>query len=258
MRILCLGDSIMQYNDGTTYPNTGWVQELGRFLPVGTEILNFARNGRSSKSFIAEGRFEKVLAAAREGDFALIGFAHNDEKSGDASRYSSPAPDGEFRRNLEYFVVNLWAKKCLPILLTPVARRKFLSPDGDGICRVENTHGDYPEAIRETAAKLGVPCIDLTRLTGELLEDSGVEKSKMFYMNFPAGLYVNYPDGKEDNSHLRPDGAFAVSRIAAMEMANLGNSFEEYRPLSDSIVGKKAKDAGGDVEIDDEYVVFQK
>ena len=80
----------MQYNDWTSYPQTGWVQLLDRFFESGTQILNFARNGRSSKSFIAEGRFKKVLEQAQSGDFALIQFAHNDEKSNDPERYSSP------------------------------------------------------------------------------------------------------------------------------------------------------------------------
>lgn len=258
MRILCLGDSIMQYNDCTTYPQTGWVQELTRFFPVGTEFLNFARNGRSSKSFISEGRFDEVLKNAQAGDYVLIQFAHNDEKSNDETRYTSPEVGGEFRRNLEYFVMNLWGKRCRPILLTPVARRKFLEADADGIKKPENTHGDYPTAIIETSKKLGIPCIDMTKLTMEFLEDCGEEKSKMFYMNFDKGLYMNYPNGKSDNSHLRPDGAFEVSRIAAMEIAKLGDNFEDYKELSDSVIGKKIETTENDKEIDDEFVIFQK
>ena len=257
MRILCLGDSIMQYNDCLTYPQTGWVQELARFFPRNTEFLNFARNGRSTKSFIAEGRFEKVLEVAEDGDYVLIQFAHNDEKIADASRYTSPDADGEFRRNLEFFVMNLWAKKCKPILLKPVARRKFLEADSDGIQKVENTHGEYPNAIIETAGALGVPCIDVTRLTMEFLEDIGEENSRRFFMNFDAGLYSNYPDGKSDNSHLRPDGAFEVSRITAMEIAKLGETWADYKELSDSVIGKKIDESDGE-EIDDEFLIFKK
>jgi len=246
----------MQYNDCTTYPQTGWVQELARFLPLETEILNFARNGRSSKSFIAEGRFDEVLENAKTGDFVLIQFAHNDEKENDSTRYTSAEIGGEFRKNLEYFVVNLWAKKCKPILLTPVARRKFV--EIDGIKKAENTHGDYPNAIIETAKMLSVPFIDVTKLTMDFLDDIGEENSQMFFMNFDSGLYTNYPDGKSDNSHLRPDGAFVVSKLTAMEIAKLGEIYEDYKELSDSIVGKKVEKSEKDKEIDDEFVIFQK
>ena len=255
MRILCLGDSIMQYNDCQTYPQTGWVQELTRFFKQGTEFLNFARNGRSTKSFIAEGRFENVRKNSMPGDYALIQFGHNDEKINDPNRYTSPAEDGEFRRNLEYLVVNLWAKKCRPILLTPVVRRKFI--DSDGTRKVENTHKEYQEAIIETAKRIGCPCIDVTKLTTEFIEDVGEEKSARFFMNFEPGLYTNYPDGKDDNSHLRPDGAYEVSRITAMELAKLGDSFDEYKELSESIVGAVEEKSGSDREIDDEFMVFK-
>lgn len=260
MRILCLGDSIMQYNDCMTYPQTGWVQELPRFFRRGTEFLNFARNGRSTKSFIAEGRFDRVLSEARAGDFALIGFAHNDEKSNDPSRYTSPLEGGEFRLNLEVMAVNLMAKRCLPVLLTPVARRKFMEPDEDGIRKIENTHRLYPEAVLQTARRIGVPSIDLTRLTSEYFED--VEHiaegaSRRFFMNFGAGLYANYPEGKADDSHLRPDGAFEVSRIAAMEIADLGERWPDYAELSNSVIGKVEAEADGE-EIDDEFLAFQK
>ncbi|MBR1721529.1 MAG: hypothetical protein IJ727_03435, partial [Treponema sp.] len=99
----------MQYNDFSTYPQTGWVQEFTRFFPLSTEWLNFARNGRSSKSFIDEGRFALVLRMARNGDYALIQFGHNDEKD-DPCRHTEPGPDGSFRKNLSYFVHELRKK----------------------------------------------------------------------------------------------------------------------------------------------------
>ena len=157
MRILCLGDSIMQYNDWTSYPQTGWVQFLDRFFVPGTQILNFARNGRSTKSFISEGRFDQVLSQAQKGDFALIQFAHNDEKKNDPDRYASPEKGGEFRQNLTMFVKKLMEKGVKPLLLTPVTRRKF---EGDVIV---NSHGDYPEAIKETAGELNIPCTILKK-----------------------------------------------------------------------------------------------
>ena len=301
MRIFCLGDSIMQYNDCTTYPQTGWIQELSRFFIPGTEFLNYARNGRSSKSFIAEGRFDSLLKAVRPGDYALIQFGHNDEKEADPNRYTSPEIGGEFRRNLEYFTVNLLAHKCFPILLTPMARRKYTDSFGvhDGkadeillqihkiqakgassaedaekleslrlnlhelwtqagaLRKIEPTHGEYPNAIKEVAERLAVPCIDMTTLSENFLEDLGEEKSRKLYMNFGEGEYINYPEGKNDNSHLRPDGAFEFSRIAAMEIAKLGDMWANYENLSNAIVGKMDDIYDDGEDIDDEFVMFK-
>ena len=256
MRILCLGDSIMQYNDFSTFPQTGWIQELRRFFPEETLWLNFARNGRSSKSFIDEGRFERVMLEAEAGDFALIQFAHNDEKTADPTRRTSPERDGAFRKNLSYFVRELRSKGTLPILLTPMARRKFENG------KILDTHGEYPKAIIETALEENVPCVDLNALTMDFLSKIGEEESRRLYMNFDSGLYENFPDGKDDNSHLRPDGANAFSKIAALKFKEISALFPEYKEFSESCMGScggRFFEVGGDNdEIDDEYMVFQK
>lgn len=257
MRILCLGDSIMQYNDFSSYPQTGWVQELKRFFPEDWDFLNFARNGRSTKSFIDEGRFDLVMENAEKGDFAIIQFAHNDEKSADLTRFTSPQKGGAFRKNLAYFVRSLREKGVLPVLMTPMARRMFENG------HIKNSHGEYPSAIIETAAEENVPCIDMNALTMEFLEKTGDEASKRFYMNFAPGLYPNYPDGKADNSHLRSDGANIFSKIAAEEIKKISASFPEYAELSENCM----KNTGGrflnvengeNKEIDDEFMAFKK
>ena len=253
MRILCLGDSIMQYNDFSTFPQTGWVQELARFFPDSTHWLNFARNGRSTKSFLSEGRFEMVLKEAQRGDFALIQFAHNDEKSADATRYTSPQKDGEFRKNLSFFIQKLREKGVFSVLLTPIARRMF--KDGT----IQNSHGDYPQAIIETAASEHVPCIDMTSLTMDFLSKTGFEKSQRFYMNFDAGLYDNFPDGRDDNSHLRPDGAYAFSKLCAHEIKKIAGQFSDYKVLSENCMsncsGRFLEVGGENAEIDDEFLL---
>ncbi len=257
MRILCLGDSIMQYNDFSSYPQTGWVQELKRFFPENWDFLNFARNGRSTKSFIDEGRFDLVMENAEKGDFAVIQFAHNDEKSADLTRFTSPQKGGAFRKNLAYFVRSLREKGVLPVLMTPMARRMFENG------HIKNSHGEYPDAIIETAAEENVPCIDMNDLTMEFLEKTGAEASKRFYMNFAPGLYPNYPDGKADNSHLRSDGANIFSKIAAEEIKKISAFFPEYAELSENCM----KNTGGrflnvengeNKEIDDEFMAFKK
>ena len=248
MRILCLGDSIMQYNDWTSYPQTGWVQLLDRFFNRSVQILNFARNGRSSKSFIAEGRFEKVLEEAKPGDFALIQFAHNDEKENDPSRYTSPNEDGEFRKNLVFMTQKLAEKGVKTILLTPVVRRKF---EENG--KIKNSHGEYPAAIKACAQKLNVPCIDLTELTASYFEKQGKDGSRRFYMNFDSGQYENFAAGKSDDSHLRPDGAYAVCRLFVTALLKIKDDWKDYAPLAESVCTKGIYD---DQEIDDEKLFW--
>ncbi|MCR5724018.1 MAG: rhamnogalacturonan acetylesterase [Treponema sp.] len=245
MRILTMGDSIMQYNDCTTYPLTGWVQMLDRFLKPGIEILNFARNGRSTKSFIDEGRFDRVRAEAEPGDIVLIQFGHNDEKSNDPTRYTDP--DGLFRKNLQYFVTELRNAGARPILLTPVARRKF-SDDGT----LEDTHGKYPEAVKTVAEICHVPCIDMTALSMAAIQRLGVEDSSLLFMNLPPHLYPNYPQGKSDNSHLRPDGAFLVSRLAATEFSRLDSDWPEYTDFANAVIVFAVDREALDKEIQDE------
>lgn len=261
MRVLCLGDSIMQYNDFSTFPQTGWVQELARFFPVSTQWLNFARNGRSTKSFIDEGRFMRVMAEAEDGDFAFIQFGHNDEKD-DPLRHTSPEKGGSFRKNLTYFVRELKGKGVLPVLLTPMARRMF---DENG--KVKDSHGEYSVAIVETAAEENIPCIDMNKLTLDFLAKKGFEESRRFYMNFDSNIYENFPLGRGDNSHLRPEGANAYSKIAAAQIKKISESFPEYKALSDSCMSgtespflevESVLEESANAEIDDEYTVFQK
>lgn len=248
MRILCLGDSIMQYNDWTTYPQTGWVQLLDRFFVQGTQILNFARNGRSTKSFIAEGRFDKVLENSSCGDFALIQFGHNDEKTQDKTRGTSPSPNGEFRKNLIFMSESLIKRGIKPILLTPVVRRKFLLDN-----KIEDSHGEYTNAIRQTAASLKIPCIDITVLSTAYFEKIGKDSSRRFFMNFESGIYENYPDGKNDDSHLRPDGGYVICRLFVSALLKEKSNWPEYDAMIDSIC---AKGIYSDEEIDDEKLMW--
>ena len=248
MNLFCLGDSIMQYNDWTSYPQTGWIQMLDRFFQDVT-IKNHARNGRSTKSFIAEGRFDKVLKECKAGDFAIIQFAHNDEKSADLTRYTSPDEGGEFRSNLEYFVNELRKKTVKPVLLTPVTRRLFSDE-----LTIKDSHEPYAKAIIETAEKLKVPCIDLNLLTCRYFAKKGQGPSRSFFMNFAGGIYENYPDGKNDDSHLRPDGAYAVCRLFISELCRLEEQWPEYIPLIMAVCRKGIYE---DKEIDDEKLMWQ-
>ena len=142
-----------------------------------------------------------VEAVLRPGDLLLIQFGHNDEKSEDPARYAAPE---QFAANLLTYAREAQAKGALPVLITPLVRRHF---EGD---RLTPTHGAYPDAVRQLAAREALPLIDLTAASAQLVQQLGEPASRELYMIFAPGLYPNYPEGKTDNTHLRNPGAVAL------------------------------------------------
>lgn len=211
MKIITLGDSTLQFNNYLKYPQTGWPQALTRFLKYDVIIKNFAKNGRSTKSFLDEGRLDEALQYMEKGDLVLIQFGHNDLKD-DPLRHTDPY--GSYQANLKKMVIESKKRGCDVILLTSIAERVF--KDG----KVVNTHGLYPEAMKALAQELEIPCLDIHARTMEVLNSVGEEGSKMFFMNYKDGTYPDVP-GKEDDTHLRYDGAFMVATCFYEEMMKL-------------------------------------
>ena len=233
-RIYYAADSIVAQKNIFTYPETGIGQMLPLYLKRSVYLQNHAENGRSTKSFIDESRLAKIYNDIREGDFLFIQFGHNDEKIADPNRYTEAY--GDYQVNLEKFVNVARNRKAHPVFITPLCRRQF---DENGT--LQDTHGEYPEAMRQVAKRLDVPLIDLCKLSFEKVAQAGDEASKKWFMNFSAGLYENYPEGKEDNSHLRPEGAILFAGIIAKELDKLGGIYSELllnvpdKPLSSAI-----------------------
>ena len=211
-RIITLGDSTMQFNNHIKFPQTGWPQALTRFVNV--PIINFAKNGRSTKSFIDQGLFDKALAEIKKDDLVLIEFGHNDLKKEDPLRYTEAY--GSYQDNLKFMALAAKSKGADVLLLTSITERKFK----DGI--LINTHGEYPNAVKGIAKKLNIVCIDLFEKTREKVMHEGEELSKRFYMNFEAGLYESKPEGSNDDTHLRYDGAYMVAKCFYEELKRLG------------------------------------
>ncbi len=214
MKIICMGDSTMQYNDASTYPQVGWPQALEKHLKQGVTLLNFAKNGRSTRTFRDLGHFDEAIRAVDEDSIVLIEFGHNDEHTHNPERYTRP--DVEYRDNLLFMVGECRKRGAYVLLLTPISRRMFLE-DGhiDPAC-----HAGYREAMLKVAEDTGTDAIDMTLLTREELEKTGDEASKEFFMNFDAGIYPNYPDGLHDNTHLRMKGAEMVCGLFLKEIRN--------------------------------------
>ncbi|TAK98916.1 MAG: rhamnogalacturonan acetylesterase [Verrucomicrobia bacterium] len=193
------------------YPERGWGQMLQMYFTPEVRVENHAVNGRSSKSFISEGRWETVRKKLSPGDFVIIQFGHNDEKTNSVERYT--APYGEYTTNLVRFIRETRAAGAKPILCTPVARRKF-----DDAGKLVDTHGDYPAATRAVATAEKVPLLDLCDATEKLLRQLGPESSKRLFDWIPAGEFGNNSKALTDDTHFNAYGASRVCDLAIEAM----------------------------------------
>ncbi|MEU1043507.1 rhamnogalacturonan acetylesterase [Streptomyces sp. NPDC005551] len=196
------GDSTAAQKYADAAPETGWGMALPFFLHKDLDVANHAVNGRSSKSFIDEGRLDAVLAAIRPGDLLLVQFGHNDEKSADPTRYTEPWTT--YQDCLRQYLDGARARGARPVLATSVERRKF-----DTAGNALPTHGDYPAAMRSLAAEEGVALLDIQALSIALWQRLGVEETK---------TYFNWTATEQDNTHFNPPGAIAVARLVAGEL----------------------------------------
>jgi lysophospholipase L1-like esterase len=206
--VFLAGDSTMAQKENRARPETGWGERLQQhFDSTQVRIANHARNGRSSKSFIGEGLWKAVIDSVNAGDYVFIQFGHNDESPDKGpDRYSTPA---EYRANLARMIDEVRAKKGNPVLLTPVARRKF-----DAAGKTVDTHGEYPRVVRALAAERHVPLLEMTMATDSLLARLGPDSSRALFNQSKPGENANYPAGVEDNTHFSPRGAELVADIA--------------------------------------------
>lgn len=199
------GDSTMAQKVPNRRPETGWGEFLAPEFRPGTVVVdNRAKNGRSTRTFIEQGLWKELLDATRPGDVVLIQFGHNDQSVQKPDRYTPPA---DYVRNLERFVADVRARHATPVLLTPVARRRF-----DATGQLVPSHGEYPDLVRALAARERVPLIDMERRSSAVLQERGAEASKELFLWVAPGADPNYPDGVQDNTHFSPKGAHRMAR----------------------------------------------
>lgn len=245
--VFMIGDSTMA-NKPLDKENQerGWGQMLPIYLEGAIKVDNHAVNGRSSKSFIDEGRWEKVREQIRPGDYVIIQFGHNDEKAKSPDRYT--VPGSTFDANLKKFVSETREKGGTPILMNSIVRRNF---PANGIAAAQtddrqktwkkglenypaegdtlvDTHGDYRIAPRNVAEEMGVVFIDMNTLTHELVQGLGKDSSRDLFMWMPVGKYEFAPNGRIDNTHLNVYGGIVVSRLAVNALAEKVPALKPY------------------------------
>ncbi|MDO5434771.1 MAG: rhamnogalacturonan acetylesterase [Clostridia bacterium] len=210
-RIFICGDSTAASYNAAETPIVGWGQLLPAYLPE-TVIVNRSIAGRSTKSFLAEGRLRALEEELAPGDALLIQFAHNDEGN-KPERHTEPWAD--YRDNLKVFIETARKHGALPVLVTPICIRLW----ENGALRP--THGEYLKAMRYTAEETRTAMIDLYEDTFRIVAGMGGEKSKDLYMNLRPGDDPRYPDGLKDNTHTRYAGADLYAKCMAEHLKTL-------------------------------------
>ncbi len=218
-RVLLAGDSTVAACPAQETPMSGWGPHLGAPLtarlaatgdagPAGVTVVNTARGGATTESHRAEGLWAALLHELRPGDVVVLQFGHNDQKVEHLGARSG------YTENLERACAEVLVAGGHPVLCTPVARRRFVAG------RLECTHGDFPQAVRDLAQRLGLPCLDLSRSTAELYRELGEEASRALFTHLAPGEHPLHPDGVADDTHFSTTGAVAVAQQVAAALAS--------------------------------------
>lgn len=195
-------------------PQAGWGQWLAEVLQRPNVIIhNEAVSGRSSKSFIAEGRLERIADRIGPNDYLFIQFGHNDSKP-DEQRATEPY--STYQAYLQQYIDVTRSNGATPVLVTPVERRHF-TKEGE----LQHTHGDYPDAMRQLAAREQVVLIDLQQITRAWLKRLGPEESKKYFLWYEPQMIERFPEGVQDDTHFNRDGARQVAQFVVEEMQRL-------------------------------------
>ncbi|MBB1284107.1 rhamnogalacturonan acetylesterase [Flavisolibacter sp. BT320] len=191
--------------DGASEPWSAWGQMIPSFFqPGNVSIANYAESGETLSSFIAARRFEKILSLLKPGDYVFVEFGHNDQKQ----RGEGIGAFTSYKKALETFIADVKKRRGRPVLVTSVQRRRF-----DSAGRIEETLGDYPTAVRQTAQEQAVPLIDLNALSKTMYEALGPVASLNLFVHYPANTFPGQDKPLADNTHFRPYGAYEIAKL---------------------------------------------
>lgn len=207
-----IGDSTMSLYDKTQFPINGWGMPFANYFDKTVTVVNKAKPGRSTRTFLGENRWQPVADSLQAGDYVFIQFGHNDEAKEPqyAARYT-PLPD--YKTNLIKFITETRAKNAIPILVTPVSRRSF---DKDN--NAKETHVEYSAAVFEVGAQYKVPVIDLDKMSRQLIQTMGPDRSKLLFMQLDSAEHPNYPVGRLDNTHFNDYGARRIAELVLNDL----------------------------------------
>ena len=211
---LCGNSTVVDQN---YEPWASWGQMITRWFGPEVAVSNHAESGLTARTFIGSFRLDKIMQTLKAGDYVFVEFGHNDEKEkqpGDGAWY-------HYQYQLKIFIDRVRAKGAEIVFLTPTQRRFFEADQKT----LQNTHGDFPAAMKQVAEREHVHLIDLNAMTKTFFETLGFEDSKRALVHYPKEAY-----GKElaDNTHFNPYGAYEVAKCVVMGMKQLGLPLVQY------------------------------
>ncbi|MBD5785400.1 rhamnogalacturonan acetylesterase [Cellulosimicrobium terreum] len=200
------GDSTAAPKGRAAAPETGWGMALPYYVPA-VPVVNHARNGRSSRSFVERGGLAAVMETLGPDDVLVVQFGHNDAKVSAPERFTEPWTS--YQEHLRLYVEAARRAGARPVLLTPVERRAF-DPQG----RAVPSHGEYPDAMRALAEQEGVPLVDVQQSSLALWDQLGSERTREYFLHTA--------DGRRDDTHFGVAGASAVAQLVASGLVGAG------------------------------------
>lgn len=202
-------------------PWASWGQMIPRWFGPEIAISNNAESGLTAGSFLGSYRLDKILTMMKKGDYVLCEFGHNDQKE----KMSGAGAWYNFSYNLKVFIDKVRAKGGNIIFVTPTQRRHF---DDATHSKIQETHGDYPDAMRAVAKREGVPVIELHDMTRTFFETLGYEDSKKALVHYPANTFPGQDKPLADNTHFNPYGAYEIAKMVVMGMKQLHLPIVKY------------------------------
>ncbi|THV43214.1 cellulose binding domain-containing protein [Glycomyces buryatensis] len=202
-------DSTVQTYDPYWEPQAGWGQMIDRYFDENVTIANHAIGGRSSRSFIEQGRLDTILNEIQAGDYLFVQFGHNDATQSVPERYTSPEDYKTYLR--DHYIAGAIEKGAIPVLVTPVSRLSYNTETG----KFNTSFPEYVEKVYELHEETGVAMVDLSASSRAYLDQIGPEEAKSVFLHVPAGVYPNRPAGTTDNTHFQEYGAIQMARLVA-------------------------------------------
>ncbi|TWE01777.1 fibronectin type 3 domain-containing protein [Neobacillus bataviensis] len=215
------GDSTVQTYDEYWRPQAGWGQMISRFFSSDITFKNHAIGGRSTKTFINEGRLDTVLREIKPNDYFFIQFGHNDATISVPERYAS-VPD--YKNYLKTYINGARQRGAIPILVTPMGRRDF-NPDTG---KFNVSFPEYVQGMKEVAEELNVDLVDLSARSVAYYDSIGPEGSLSVFLHLDSGIYTAFPNGSQDNTHFQEYGAIQMARLISEEVKELDISLSSY------------------------------
>ena len=197
LTLVIVGDSTVCEYPATNHVQRGWGHFIPDYFDAGVKVVNLAKSGRSTKTFIKEGLWQKALAA--QPDIILIQFGHNDSHA--PTKPEATDANTDYRTNLCRYIDESRAAGATPILVTPMVRRTFAA---DG--QLNDELQRYADAMKAVGAEKNVPVIDLHASSKALVQSLGLAESMKM---------ANKPD---DFTHFNAAGAQKMAALVMQEL----------------------------------------